>query len=343
MTQLHMELGERGYDITVGQGLLAHADEYFNLDRKVFIVTDRGVPREYAEEIAKCAKEATVITVDEGEGSKSPETLTHLLSAMLSFGMTRSDCAVAVGGGVVGDLTGFAAACYMRGIDFYNVPTTFLSQVDSSIGGKCAINLDGVKNIVGAFHQPKAVLIDTDTLRTLPQRQIANGLAESVKMAATSDEELFSLIEREGLTDDNLEKIIVSSLKIKKSVVENDECESGLRKILNFGHTFGHAVEADEGMHGLYHGECVAIGMMAVCSGEVKERLAAVLERLGLPTEYNGDIDRACGYVSHDKKCEGVALSVVYVPNIGSFEIKKMPVDDFIKQVKNNTRDWRGK
>ena len=257
--------------------------------------------------------------------------------------MTRSDCAVAVGGGVVGDLTGFAAACYMRGIDFYNVPTTFLSQVDSSIGGKCAINLDGVKNIVGAFHQPKGVLIDLDTLKTLPARQISSGIAESVKMAATSDAELFSLIERDGLTNGNLENIITSSLKIKKRIVESDERESGIRKILNFGHTFGHAVEADVGMHGLYHGECVAIGMMAVSDGNVKDRIAAVLKGLGLPTEYNGDIDRACGYVAHDKKCEGASLSVVFVPEIGSYEIRKMPVDDFIDRVKNNTRDWRGK
>ncbi|MBO5279864.1 MAG: iron-containing alcohol dehydrogenase [Clostridia bacterium] len=220
MNTLHLDLGERGYDITVGRGLLSSAGEYFNLKRKTFIVTDSGVPEEYAKSIAKCASDAKIVTVPEGEGSKSPETFAMLCREMLDFGITRTDCAVAVGGGVVGDLTGFVSASFMRGIDFYNVPTTVLSQVDSSIGGKTAINLGGVKNIVGAFHQPSGVLIDLDTLKTLPKRQISNGLSEAVKMSLTSDGELFSLFEKEEITEDNIEKVIVGSLKIKKYVVE---------------------------------------------------------------------------------------------------------------------------
>ena len=196
MTTLHLDLGERGYDINIGRGLLARAGELFALDRKVFIVTDSGVPKEYAKAIAELSKEAKIVTVTEGEGSKSPETFAYLCQEMLDFGMTRTDCAVAVGGGVVGDLTGFAAASFMRGIDFYNVPTTVLSMVDSSIGGKTAINLGGVKNIVGAFHQPRGVLIHPDTLKTLPDRQLSNGLAEAVKMALISDKELFELFEK---------------------------------------------------------------------------------------------------------------------------------------------------
>lgn len=334
MTTLHLDLGARGYDITVGRGLLDSAGEFFKLNRKTFIVTDSGVPEEYAKKIAKCAKEAKIVTVPEGEGSKSPETFAMLCREMLDFGITRTDCAVAVGGGVVGDLTGFCAASFMRGIDFYNVPTTVLSQVDSSIGGKTAINLGGVKNIVGAFHQPSGVLIDLDTLKTLPQRQISNGLSEAVKMALTSDGELFSLFENEEITDENIECVIVGSLKIKKYVVEQDERESGLRKILNFGHTFGHAVEAEEEMHGFYHGECVALGMLVTSSDAVLKRLIPVLEKLNLPTEYTGNVEGALSFISHDKKCDGSLVSVVFVDEVGSFRTEKMAVEEFISLVR---------
>ncbi len=338
MTTIHLDLADRGYDITVGRGLLSRAGELFSLDRKALIVTDSGVPREYAEAVARCAKEARIVTVPEGEGSKSPECFAMLCEQMLAFGMTRTDCAVAVGGGVVGDLTGFAAASFMRGIDFYNVPTTLLSQVDSSIGGKTAINLGGVKNIVGAFHQPRGVMIDLDTLKTLPKRQLSNGLAEAVKMSLTSDGELFGLFEREGVNDGNVEKVVVSSLNIKKRVVEADERELGLRKILNFGHTFGHAVEAKEELRGFYHGECVAIGMTVTSSERVLRRLLPVLKELGLPTEYKGDIDSALAYISHDKKRDGAKISVVLVDEVGSYRIEKMTVEDFARLVKEKIK-----
>ncbi len=334
MTTLQLELGERSYGITVGRGLLDSAMEYFNLDRKVFIVTDSGVPEEYAKKIARCAKCAKIVTVPEGEGSKSPETFAMLCREMLEFGITRTDCAVAVGGGVVGDLTGFVAASFMRGIDFYNVPTTVLSQVDSSIGGKTAINLGGAKNIVGAFHQPSGVLIDLDTLKTLPKRQISNGLSEAVKMALTSDKELFSIFENEEITDENMEEIILRSLRIKKYVVEEDERESGLRKILNFGHTFGHAVEAEEEMHGFYHGECVAIGMLVTSSDKVQKRLIPVLRKLDLPTEYTGNTEHALSFITHDKKCDGSLVSVVFVDEVGSFRTEKIAVEKFCDLVR---------
>lgn len=333
MEKLHVDLGKRGYDITVGHGLLSRANEYFNLNRKVFIVTDSGVPKEYSEAVASVSADAKIITVPEGEGSKSPETFTMLCEQMAKLGMTRTDCAIAVGGGVVGDLTGFAAASYMRGIDFYNIPTTLLSQVDSSIGGKVAINLSGIKNIVGAFYQPKGVLIDTDTLCTLPKRQIANGLAEAVKMSVTSDEELFSFFESTENISEHFEQIIIRSLKIKAKVVEADEREVGLRKILNFGHTLGHAIEAEEELRGFYHGECVALGMLATSSDAVQKRLIPVLKKLGLPTEYHGNLEHALGFISHDKKCDGDEISVVFADEIGSFRIEKMKTQDFCDTV----------
>ena len=333
MTRLDLSLGERGYPIFVGRGLLSSVEEFFNLNRRVLIITDSGVPREYAEAVQKKARDGVIVTVAEGEGSKSPEVYVSLLNKCLEIGMTRSDAVVAVGGGVVGDLSGFVAASFMRGVDFYNIPTTLLSEVDSSIGGKVAINLSGVKNVVGAFYQPKAVLIDPDTLRTLPKRQIANGAAEAVKMALTSDKELFELIEREGVTDDNVEEIIIRSLRIKKTVVEADERESGLRKILNFGHTFGHAVESLTGMEELYHGECVAIGMCVAVSNDLYKRLVPVLRKIGLPTEYRGDISTLSELISHDKKASGDTLSVVLSDEVGSYRLVKMSTKGFVSMV----------
>ena len=326
-----MELGAHSYPIYIGRGLLNRASEFFNLDRKVFIVTDDGVPNKYANTVKNLCKIATVKTVKAGEGSKSFSTLEELLYAMSDFGMSRGDCVVAVGGGVVGDLAGFAASIYMRGVDFYNVPTTLLSQVDSSIGGKTAVNLGCIKNSIGSFKQPKTVLVDVDTLDTLPMRHKRNGMCEAVKMAATSNEALFKIFESndEEYLYNNIEEIVTEALKIKKAVVEEDECEKGLRKILNFGHTFGHAIESAEGLSGLLHGECVALGMLAVSVGEVKERLAAVLEKLNLPTVYEGDANTAFDYVAHDKKCTEKGVSVILCPKIGDYEIKNMTLDEF--------------
>jgi 3-dehydroquinate synthase len=335
MNRIHISLGDGGYDINIGNGLLEKADEYFNLERRIFIVTDSGVPREYAEKIAAKAKDAKIYTVEAGESSKSIQTLETLLYKMLEFNMTRSDAAIAVGGGVVGDLTGFAASMYMRGIDFYNVPTTLLSQVDSSIGGKTAVNLGKTKNIVGAFYQPKAVLIDTDTLKTLSKRHFSAGIAEVIKMATTSDEELFELLESEGIRGDNVEDVIARSLMIKKSVVEQDEKESGLRRILNFGHTFGHGIEA---VTGLYHGECVSLGMIPLCSAKIRNRVKDLLKKNGLPTEYGGDIDSALSYSVHDKKMINGKLEVILVDSIGSFRTEKMTADEFSVFIKSNLK-----
>ena len=337
MTTIQLNLAERGYVINIGRGLTDKAGEIFNLKRRVLIITDSGVPKEYAERILSQCNDGEIVTVDQGEGSKSAECFIRLCERMVEMGMTRGDCVVAVGGGVVGDLAGFTAASYMRGIDFYNIPTTLLSQVDSSIGGKTAINLGGVKNIVGAFYQPKGVIIDPDLLKTLPQRQINNGLAEAIKMSLTSDEDLFKLISL-GDIEKNIEEIIIRSLMIKKSVVEEDEREGGLRRILNFGHTFGHAVEAQEEMAGLYHGECVAIGMIPVCSYEVRERLIPVLNKFGLPTIYDGNLNNALKFISHDKKCDGKKISVVFVDKIGSYRIEKMDTDAFCDLVREETK-----
>lgn len=334
MTTVKLNLGERSYAITVGRGILASVDKYIDLSRRVFILTDSGVPREYAETVSSLAEVSKIYTVPEGESSKSITVYEKVLLELMDFGMTRKDVLVSVGGGVVSDLGGFVASTYMRGIDFYNVPTTLLSQIDASIGGKCAVNLGSTKNTVGSFYQPKGVIIDLDTLNTLPARQFASGLAEALKMSMTSDAELFSILETEELTPENIERIVTRSLMIKKEVVEKDEKESGLRKILNFGHTLGHGIEAEEGLSGLYHGECVALGMIPMCDKYVRERLIPVLKKLDLPTKYNGDIEKALSYVGHDKKCAGDSLDAIFVDSIGSFRIERMTLDGFSSLVK---------
>lgn len=334
MKTVSVNLHERSYDITIEKGGLKKAGKLMNLCRRVFILTDSGVPAEYAEEIAKTSKHSMIYTVECGEGAKSLEVLGNVLSAMLDFGLSRSDCAVAVGGGVVGDLMGFAASVYMRGIDFYNVPTTLLSMVDSSIGGKTAINLGGVKNSVGAFYQPKHVLIDADVLKTLPKRHYSAGLAESVKMALSSDSDLFSFFECEEVSEENIEKVIERSLMIKKAIVEADEREGGLRKILNLGHTLGHGIESATGLYALYHGECVALGMLAVCSEEIKARLIPILKKIDLPIEYEFDLDEALNFVIHDKKASDGYIDVVTVQSVGKAKIERLKTDEFKAMVK---------
>ena len=328
-----VKTGSGSYNIRLKRGALAKAGEIFNLNRRVLIVTDTGVPKEYAQTVAEQCKSPVIKTIPEGEKSKQIDTYSDVLQTLVENGFTRTDCVVAVGGGVVGDLAGFAAATYMRGIDFYNVPTTVLSQVDSSIGGKTAIDFGGYKNIVGAFYPPRAVLIDPDTLKTLPARQISNGLSEAVKMALTSDEELFQIFEKSNISD-SLDVVIERALYIKKQVVEQDEFEGGLRKILNFGHTLAHAIESAEGMENYYHGECVALGMIPMCSSSVRERLIPVLERLNLPTKIDFDKETLINAASHDKKMSGDSITVVYVKTAGSFELKKISFSEYADMIR---------
>ena len=319
---LRMELGPNSYDITVEQGCLQRADALLNLDRRVLIVTDRGVPRQYAETLADRCKEPVVAVVAPGEGSKTMDTVTGLCRTMLEHRISRGDCVAAVGGGMVGDLAGFAAACFMRGVDFYNLPTTLLSQVDSSIGGKTGVNLDGVKNIVGAFWQPRGVLIDPDTLDTLPPRLWAEGMAEYVKMALTLDGELFAALQREDPRQD-MTRTLERALGLKKNVVERDEREAGPRKLLNFGHTIGHGVESAAG-GALYHGECVALGMLPMCSPAVRAQPRPVLERLGLPTSTGLDKQAVWEAMLHDKKSNSGGFSAVFVEEPGKGYVKNV-------------------
>ena len=323
-----VKTGNGGYNIYLERGALKKAGELLNLDRKVLIVSDSGVPSDYAKTVASICKEPFIVTIEQGEPSKCFDTFKMLLSKLVKGNFTRTDCVVAVGGGVVGDLAGFVAASFMRGIDFYNIPTTVLSQVDSSIGGKVAIDFEGYKNIVGAFYPPKAVIIDSDTLKTLPARQISNGLAEALKMSLTSDKELFAIFENEDITENNIDTVIYRSLLIKREVVEKDEKETGLRKILNFGHTLAHAIESENNMRELYHGECVALGMLPMCDKQLRPRIEAILKKLNLPTEINCNSDVLIEAMKHDKKMSGDKITVIFVPEVGKFEMRTIPFND---------------
>jgi len=324
---LKMNLGADSYDIVLERGALNKIGTLLRLDRKVLVITDSGVPAQYAKTVAAACGDPTVYTIPEGESSKCFSMYKILLQVLVERGFTRTDCVVAVGGGVVGDLAGFVASTFMRGIDFYNVPTTVLSQIDSSIGGKVAIDFGGYKNLVGAFYQPKKVVIDPEVLSTLPERQIANGLAEAIKMSLTSDPVLFGIFEA-GEHLARLDEVIERSLRVKKYVVEQDEKESGLRKILNFGHTLAHAIESNSGFEALYHGECVALGMIPMVSPAVRKRLMPVLKAVGLPTEHHGDREALFEAMAHDKKAAGQRITVIYVPEVGSFDMQTLTLDE---------------
>ncbi len=320
-----VNLANQSYEIVLCRGAIQKADTLINLNRRVLVVTDSGVPSEYSDAILAKCKSPTKVVIPSGEASKSMEVFSHLLKCMLDASFTRGDCVVAVGGGVVGDICGFAASCYMRGIDFYNVPTTLLSQVDSSVGGKTAIDFCGVKNVVGSFYQPKKVIIDPDTLKTLDRRQFVSGLTEAIKMACCFDEKLFSLIENSEDISRDIDEIIHGSLCIKKDVVEKDPKESHLRRVLNFGHTVGHAIESES--KSLLHGECVAMGMLPMCSEKVYARLKKTLEKYGLETKIPFEADVLIPYILHDKKMNLGTVSAVFCNEIGTFEINDVTID----------------
>lgn len=327
-TLLWVRTASGNYPVCLRRGILAQVGRLADLERVVFLVTDEGVPRTYAETVAAQCGRAVIHTVRQGEAGKSPAVLTALLESMLRAGLTRNDCVAAVGGGMVCDLAGLAASLYMRGIDFFSFPTTLLAMVDASVGGKTAVNLGGVKNAVGIFRQPRAVIIDTEVLATLSPRHVANGLAEAAKMVLTHDAALFARFE-EPKGYGPVEDIIAACLQIKRAVVAADEQDQGLRRVLNFGHTLGHGIEAASG-GALLHGECIALGMLPMCAPAVRNRLVPVLERMGLPTfgSFVFDPDAAMAAICHDKKAVDGGVEIVTVPEIGRFTFRRASLEE---------------
>lgn len=341
---VRVDLGERGYDIEIGSGNLAQVGPFLAQRGKVsqaILFTDENVQDPHAVAVAESlvAKSVSVaiVAVQPGEQSKSVEVAAGLWQGMLELGADRKTVVVAVGGGVVGDLAGFIAATFARGLRFLQVPTSLLAQVDSSVGGKVGINLPGAKNMVGAFLQPLGVLIDTATLATLPEREYLSGMGEVVKYGVILDAELFD--ELEGCADrllrrdpETLVRVIARCCRLKADVVERDEREeTGLRAVLNYGHTFGHALETLTGYGKLLHGEAVAMGML--CAARLAERLGridralvdrqqALLKALGLPTTLpKVDREKIVTTMTHDKKVEHGRLRFVLPTRLGHVEL----------------------
>jgi 3-dehydroquinate synthase len=352
-------LGARSYDIHVGPGLIGEAGALLTpLARgAVPVVTDGNVAKlhldAFVESLRQAGLEARPIVMEAGEATKSFAGLEKLCAALLASGVDRGGLIVALGGGVIGDLTGFAAGVLKRGIDFAQVPTTLLAQVDSSVGGKTAINTAEGKNLVGVFHQPRIVLADTAALATLPRRELLAGYAEVAKYGALGDAAFFDWLEAnaaKALAGDGAATVhaVAQSCRMKAAIVARDERESGERALLNLGHTFGHALEAATGFSGrLLHGEGVAIGMalafrlsvaMGLCPGQDAERFVRHLKAVGLPTAI-ADIPgprpstpELLEHMAHDKKVKDGKLTFVLVHGIGqAFLTRDVAMEDVRK------------
>lgn len=343
---VRVELADRSYDILIGSGLLTGAQAWQNLPpaSQAVIVTNETVKPLYAQTLAQrmapSYRQVHVVSLPDGEAHKDWATLNTIFDALLSQGCDRQTVLFALGGGVVGDMTGFAAACYMRGVPFVQVPTTLLAQVDSSVGGKTAVNHPLGKNMIGAFYQPRRVVCDLDTLTTLPAREVSAGLAEVIKYAPIADAAFMCWLEDHvdelrSLQPAALTWAVRRCCEIKAAVVGADEREGGLRAILNFGHTFGHAIEAGLGFGVWLHGEAVAAGM--VMASELSERLglaepgltkrlASLVERAGLPTR--GPALGAAEYLAHmrvDKKAEAGDIRFVLIEGLGRAVVRSAP------------------
>lgn len=320
--------GTKDYHVIQEKGILKRAGDIIGRHGHVFLVSDDGVPEVWRKMLQEQYPEAHMHVFANGEQAKNFDTLKALLEDMLEHRVSRADTLIALGGGVVGDLAGFAAASYMRGIAYINIPTTTLSQIDSSIGGKTAIDLNGHKNCVGAFWQPDMVLVDTDVLSTLSPRHYSNGLAEAVKEGLVFDEELFAIFEKDDYRD-HIDEIISRCLMIKKNVVEHDEREAGERKLLNFGHTIGHAYESSHGLSEYLHGECVGMGMMTIMNDpRLKARLGAVLSRLHLPLACDSDPEEVYRLLRSDKKADHDKITIVQVDEIGRGYLQEMDISE---------------
>jgi len=340
METVSVELGERTYPVAIGAGMLDGLGEQvrgLRCGRRMAVVTNPVVGNLYGIPVVRSLEaaslEPTVIEIPDGEEHKNLSWLGFVVDRMLEARLDRESAIVALGGGVVGDLAGLSAATFLRGVPFVQVPTTLLAQVDSSVGGKTAVNHVAGKNLIGAFYQPRLVWADVQTLKTLPRRQVRAGLAEVIKYAVILSPELFELLEEKiervlELDDDLLIKVVRKCCALKAMVVAEDEREAGRRSVLNFGHTIGHAIEMLTGYGQYLHGEAIAMGMVFAgrlaskrghCGCEVTDRVARLIARAGLPGELpaNVDIGNLAAAVETDKKVSGGKIKFVAIEEIG--------------------------
>lgn len=360
MRTISVKLGDRCYQAGVEAGLLSLRVELPDSYGRCAVITDANVARLYGMRIRAALSRpglgVHVFAIPPGERSKTLSTVESLAQKLVAAGIERTDIIVALGGGVVGDLAGFLAATYMRGVDCLQIPTTLMAQVDSGIGGKTAVNLKDGKNLIGAFHQPVAVLIDPAVLRTLPRRHFNNGMAEVIKTAVIGDAGLFRYLEENAagiraLKPAPLEHLLTKCLRFKARIVEQDERDTGIRAILNFGHTVGHALEAAGAYRIFLHGEAVSVGMaaaakiaerMGMTSAKTTRRLAALLKEFNLPTSLgrmkNFDPGSLIPTMMADKKVRGGELTFVLPQRIGTVSICRGVPPDLVKEALNEMR-----
>lgn len=335
------------YEVLVEQGLLEKCGKIISetvKTRFLAIITDDNVDRIYSNTIiSSLEKEGFRIVkyvFPHGETSKCAENLNNIYSFLAENNITRSDCLIALGGGVTGDITGYAAATYLRGLSYIQIPTTLLAQIDSSVGGKTAINLPCGKNLVGAFKQPEVVICDPLTLKTLPDETISDGMAEAIKYGMIRSKELFEIIASHSITDyfDVVDDIIFRCVSIKSDIVANDEFDKGERMLLNFGHTMGHAIESFFNYTKYTHGNAVAAGMHIIteqavkhslCNSDALAELDKVIKAYNLPLVTEASISELVPLCSNDKKCESSSINAIICSEIGKSSIKKMPFSEF--------------
>lgn len=348
MEKVHVN-ASRSYDIFIGSGLLDKSGEMISSvvsSKHAAVITDDNVDALYGDRMMKSLAAAGIkaekYVFPHGEASKNHKTLLEIYDFLAENGFTRSDVLIALGGGVVGDTTGFAAATYMRGIGFIQVPTTVLAQVDSSVGGKTAVDIAGGKNLVGAFYQPQLVICDTSTLDTLTPEFFADGMAEVVKYGMIKSAELFELLSEKDIKE-NIDQIIRHCVSIKAKVVENDEFEKGERMLLNFGHTLGHAIEKHYNYTGITHGCAVAVGMSVfthiaersgLCKAGTAERLDLLLKKCSLPVTDPAPMDLLYKYSLNDKKHLASGMNIVLCSDIGESAVKRLSVEEYAEFLK---------
>lgn len=325
--------------VIIEKGCSEHLKDYHAFSGKVMVISDDHIPMSLKEKILSQLENAILVEVREGEVSKSFSTYEMLMTKLLELGFSRKDTIVALGGGVIGDLSGFVASTYKRGCHFISIPTTTLSQIDSSIGGKVAINHNGIKNCIGNFYHPEVVFVDVNTLSTLSKRHFYNGLVEALKAGCIQDPVIFDLfkehVDELDVDSPYLEEIITRSLLMKKRVVEEDEKEQNIRKILNFGHTIGHAIESYYHLHDYYHGECVANGMILIEENEeIKKDLISILNKMNIPFVKELDEDALIEFMKNDKKASGNKIDIVLVDTLGEAYLKKVSIDELRKYLR---------
>lgn len=323
----------KDYSIIIKKNSLRELSNLFSLDyKKVLIVTDDNIPLEYIEDVKSNFDCVNVLVLPHGESTKSIENYLKIQETLLNNNFSRKDLVIALGGGVIGDLVGFACSTYKRGIEYINIPTSSLSMIDSSIGGKTAINYKHYKNMIGSFYPAKGVLIDFSLLKSLPKRQLNNGLVEALKAGYIFDKTIIDEFKKEEL---DIESIIIKSIMVKKHFVENDEKEESIREILNYGHTIGHALESIYGFSDkLYHGEAVGIGMMLINDDPLE--VASFLKKLEIHFDGEIDVEQIIEFIKNDKKMHNEKIDLIkvnkedggYIESISIEELKKIIVKE---------------